>query len=257
MNWRRSLVLMRWRLLQSFIPRRKVDSRGLRFTLQCDNWITHERWATFDRREPETLEWIDTAMRGGDLLLDVGANIGVYSLYAALRHPGARVIAIEPEYANLHLLRDNILQNGLKDRIEVYSIALSNHSGLSRLHIQDPTPGASMHTESREALVRTRMKDPVIWSEGVAALTLDALCERLDLEPDCLKIDVDGTEAEILEGASKALRSERLRSISIEMPYDPAARERCGELLRASGWRCSRRDPARGTPNEIWGRGSS
>ena len=76
-------------------------------------------------------------MRSGDIFFDIGANIGVYTIYAALRHPGARVVAFEPEYSNLHLLRDNIIENDLQDRVEVYSVALSNHTGLSHLHIQD------------------------------------------------------------------------------------------------------------------------
>lgn len=244
--------MMRWRLLESLTPRRRVDSRGLSFTLQCDNWVTHERWASFSSREPETLEWIDTAVRDGDLLFDIGANIGVYSIYAALRHRGVRVIALEPEYANLHFLRDNILINGLKDRIQVYSIGLSNHSDLSYLHIQDVVPGSSLHTESRQLLEETRMKKPVVWREGIATLTLDALCEKTGLKPNCLKIDVDGTEAMILEGGFETLRSPTLRSIAMEMPDSLPERQRAAELLRAAGLECVGRDPNRQTPNEIW-----
>jgi FkbM family methyltransferase len=212
--------------------------------------VTHERWATFTSREPETLEWIDTAVQDGDILFDVGANIGVYAIYAALRHPRAKVIAIEPEYANVHLLRDNIVKNDLKDRIEAYSIAFSNHSGLSHLYIQDLTPGASLHTESRQSLAVTRMKEPVLWGEGIAILTLDLFCEELGVWPDCLKVDVDGTEAEILEGAQKTLRSGNLRSITIEMPYDPLVRARCRQLLEEADWRCARQ--SNGTPNQVW-----
>ena len=134
-DWRGSLLSVRWRAIRAIAPRRFVHSRGLKFTLQCENRITHSRWEKFNIKEPETLDWIDTWMRSGDIFFDIGANIGVYTIYAALRHPEARVVAFEPEYSNLHLLKDNIIENGLQDRVEVYSVALSNHTGLSHLHI--------------------------------------------------------------------------------------------------------------------------
>ena len=255
-NWRRSLVLLRWQVLRCLVPRREVRTRGVRFTLSCDNWITQERWASFSKREPETLDWIDSSVKEGDLFFDIGANIGGFSLYAALRHPRVKVVAFEPEYANLHLLKDNIIENHLEKRVEVYSIALSNCTGMSFLHIQDFTPGASLHTESRQMLARTRTDQPVIWREGISSFTLDELCAHIGLSPNVMKIDVDGTEAEILEGAGQTLRSENLRSLLIEMPTQRRAHETCRKLLLAAGLQCQwrDRDPGVGSLNEVWSR---
>jgi FkbM family methyltransferase len=261
MNWhhyldrercRHFVLRLQWRAVRALAPRRTVRSRGLRFTLPCDNWITHYRWRTYNSKEPETLDWIDTWVRDGDVVFDIGANIGVYTIYAALRHPTARVVAFEPEYANLHLLRDNILANAVHDRVEVYPIALSNRIGLSRVHVQDVTPGAALHSESREEVSVTRSQRPVSCREGTCTYTIDAFCAEVALEPHCLKIDVDGGEPEVLEGAASTLRSARLRSVMIEIPGEAAARRTCERLLAGGGLHRKWRDPSGQSLNEVW-----
>ncbi|PIQ84441.1 MAG: hypothetical protein COV75_02180 [Candidatus Omnitrophica bacterium CG11_big_fil_rev_8_21_14_0_20_63_9] len=240
------------RVLATVLPRRTVSSRGLRFTLQYDNWITQRRWQYCNIKEPETLDWIDRSLRSGEVLFDVGANIGIFAIYAALRHPGARVVAFEPEYANLHLLRDNVVYNHLHDQIDIYSIALGNRTGVSRLHLQDFTPGAALHTESPQVLELTRTNKPVIGWEGICTVTLDGFCEETGMTPNCLKLDVDGTEPEILEGASRTLRSPALRSIIVEMGDDQHIRAACTRLLEAAGLH---RIPVPSRfGNEIWAR---
>lgn len=200
------------------------------------------------------LDWIDRWIRDGETLFDVGANIGLYSIYAALRHPNARIMAFEPEYANLHLLKDNILANRLEGRIEVYSLAFSSHSGLSYLHIQDATPGAALHTESRDQLDFTSEQRPVIWREGICILTVDDFCQFAKVSPHHLKIDVDGTEPEILEGAARTLRSEKLRSLLVEIPSKPVSQRTCRRLLEDAGLVRQWYDPQAKSLNEMWAR---
>lgn len=229
-----------------------MRSRGVKFTLQCDNWITHYRWQTYNAKEPETLDWIDNWVQDGKVFFDIGANIGLYTIYAALRHQKVRVVAFEPEYANLHLLRDNIVENGLQDRVDVYSMALSNRAGISHLHVQDFTPGSALHTESPEALYVTRAQRPVIWREGIYALRLDEFCRAKGLWPNYIKIDVDGTEPEVLEGAMQTLRSRELQSLLLELPVEKEVREVCERLLGVVGFRRQWQDPLAKSPNEIW-----
>ena len=249
-DWRPEQV--QWWAVRALTPRRVVRSRGLRFTLRCGNWVTQYRWQSYNEKEPETLDWMDRRLRDGDVLFDVGANVGVYALYAARRHPRLRVVAFEPECGNLHLLRDNLMDNQLHHRVEVYGIALSDRSGVSRLHLQDLLPGSALHTESVEPIERTLAGRPVIWREGIATVTLDAFCEQTGLRPDALKLDVDGSEPRILEGARKTLGS--LRSVILEMPEDPAARGACEARLGEEGLVRWWRDPRGASRNEIWER---
>jgi FkbM family methyltransferase len=244
------MMALRWRAIGALAPRRDVHPRGLRFSLQCDNPITYYRWITYETKEPETLDWID-ALDPSGVLFDVGANVGLYSLYAALRHPTMRVVAFEPEFSNLHLLRDNVVANDLHERVEIYAIALSARDGLSRLAVQDLTPGAALHTESREILDRTRTGHAVVLEEGIATLTLDRFVSESGVVPTALKIDVDGTEQLILEGGVRTLAREELRSVLVEMPRD-RTRSACAELLAAAG--LVHRAAASESNNEIWHR---
>ena len=245
----------RWRLVEAALsPRRDVVCRGLRFSLPADNWITRYRWQSYNTKEVETLDWIDKALRNDDTLFDIGANIGQYSIYAALRHSGIHVVAFEPEYSNAHLLRDNVTRNALDSQIEIYSIALSNHCGISRLHLQDLTPGAALLTESRQALQTTRTNHKVIAREGIYAMTMDAFCAESGFTPRCIKIDVDGTEVEILEGAAKTLSDPQLRTILIEMPDNAVHRKKSEELLNHAGFSLDWVDATGASTNQIWGR---
>jgi len=241
-----------WALLEFLMPKRAVQCRGLHFTLRCNSWLTEYRFLTYNEKEPETLDWIDQWLKPGETVFDIGANIGVYTIYMALRYPQTRVIAFEPEYANLHLLRDNIIDNRLQERVEAYAVALSDRTGVSHLHLQDVTPGAALHTESRVLLERTLGGAPVVLREGIWAVTLDEFCKETGLQPNAMKIDVDGTEPSILKGATHLLHAQFLRSLLIEMPVEPEARATSEQLLRAAGMKRVWHDPHHTSPNEVW-----
>jgi len=246
---------IRWAAVAALAPRRSVTANGLRLTLRTENWITHYRWATYAIKEPDTLRWLDRVVRDGDVVFDVGANIGVYSLYAALRHPRAVVLAFEPEYANLHLLRDNVVANGLRDRVTIYALALGDRVGLTHLQVQDLTPGSALHTESPVPIDHTRTGRRVVMREGIALMTLDEFCALRSLVPNAIKIDVDGTEAEILRGAERTLRDPALRTVLIELPVSVGAASECRARLEDAGLGPTPMDVGEGT-NEVWTRRS-
>jgi FkbM family methyltransferase len=241
-------------LVQLIVPRQAVHARGLRFTLPRDNWITDLRYRTYNTKEPETLDWLDT-LGVNDVLFDVGANIGLYTLYAASRHPRMPIAAFEPEYSNLHLLRDNIVRNGLGSQVTIYAVALGDLNGLSYLHIQDLNPGAALHTVSADAsLSETRTARPVVLREGITQMTLDEFCRQSGLQPTCMKIDVDGNEREVLRGGPATFGSATFRSLLVEMPSDQRQRAECAAMLERAGLRLSWRDASNATQNEIWKR---
>lgn len=225
----------RWGIVEALSPRKNVHSRGLKFTLPCNNWITHYRWKTFNDKEPMTLDWLDCIVKGEGILFDVGANIGIYSVYAALRHPKLKIFSFEPEYSNLHLLRDNIAANNLEGRVVPFSIGLDKCNSLSHLHIQDLTPGAALHTVTKENLSKTKEGKKVVLKEGIAVWSLDQFCQETGLIPHYMKIDVDGTEKEVLEGGLKTLSSPSFCSLIIEFPSEKNARHLCESLLNQTG----------------------
>ena len=225
----------------------KVNSRGINFKLVSDNWITKYRTRTFDRKEPETLDWIDENVRDDDILFDVGANIGIYSIYAAFRNPNITVYAFEPEYSNLNQLKQNILNNSLQSSIVPFSIALGDNTGISYLHIQDITPGSALHTVSTESLKTTQTGHDVVWKEGVACFTIDDLCEMVGIKPTLIKIDVDGNETEILNGGKKTFKNKELRSVIIEIDKKQT---QCENILKNYGFYLEKKP----SENQIWTR---
>jgi len=225
----------------------KVNSRGVSFKLVSDNWITKYRTRTFNSKEPEMLDWIDENVRGDDVLFDVGANIGIYSIYAALRNPKTTIYAFEPEYSNLNQLKQNIINNGLQSSIMPFSIGLGDNTGISYLHIQDITPGSALHTMSTQSLKNTHTGHEVVWKEGVACFTIDDLCEMVGVRPTLIKIDVDGNETEILNGGKKTFNNKELRSVYIEIDIKQV---QCENILRNYGFYLEKKP----CENQIWTR---
>src|SRR5256714_4031107 len=100
--------------------------------------------AGFLQHDPDTRRWIDEHLKAGDVLWDVGANIGAYALYACLSQ-NLRAIAFEPVASTFALLAENIALNGIADRATPVCVALSNASGLSPFYLASIEPGTAMH----------------------------------------------------------------------------------------------------------------
>jgi FkbM family methyltransferase len=245
-DWRYAYLPLAWWLAAQLTRRRPVRLGDISFTLQCDNWITHFRWFLFGRKEPEILQFIDTFVKEDDIFFDVGTNIGIFTLYACKRHCSLKAYCFEPEYSNLHYLKENIIENGIADQVHVFSVALSDQTGFSSLMLNDLTPGAAMHRE-----VNPVESGVAIWREGVFAHTLDEACRRLGVVPNALKIDTDGNEVKILAGAADTLKNHSLRSIAIEIPADPDA-STCRRVLAEAGFKLAWSKP--NVQNEIWSR---
>jgi len=250
-DWRYPFILISWWLAGILVPRRRVTVNDVSFTLSCTNWITHFRWFDFKRKEPEVRYYIDKYVKNGDIFFDIGANVGVFSIYAAKRHTNISVYSFEPEHSNLSALKDNVVCNDLCKRVKIYSVGISNFVGFSRLHLQDLSTGSAAHTESRDSISLTDEGFKVVWSEGIFSVTLDYLCKELDVVPDAIKIDTDGNEDKILEGGAATLSNEKLRSLIIEIPNDDIKSQICHNKLKEAGFELSGYDTEK-TRNEIW-----
>lgn len=182
------------------------------------------------RKEPETVAWIEREMKPGAVLYDVGANVGAYSLIAGkLADPSGRVIAFEPGYASFKTLCDNIFLNDLQARVLPLSIALSNKEGILTLNFSSLESGAAKHSVSESAGTQNAL--------GILSTRLDWAVEHLDLpSPTMLKIDVDGGELGVLEGAHKTLRNPSLTTILIEVDHQEPAADRIIPYIESAGF---------------------
>lgn len=182
------------------------------------NAMTLYRAKYFFVLEPETIRWLNE-IGPKDVLLDIGANIGSYSIWTA-RSTGAQVVAIEPESQSFALLVRNIALNGLQDRITPYCVAASDHTGLDVLYLTAVETGHSNHQLGAEVDAKLQpVQLPA--RQGCMALELDeAIGSGSIPTPSFIKIDVDGFEHLVIGGLSRTLKDSRLRSILIEINPD-------------------------------------
>lgn len=118
---------------QLMTTRYPVNHNGEALSFVVPNNLNYFRTTTFSTKEPETLEWIDNIPKGA-VLWDIGANVGLYSVYAA-KVRGCQVYAFEPSVFNLELLARNIFLNQLTDKITIFPIPLSDEIKRSTLNM--------------------------------------------------------------------------------------------------------------------------
>lgn len=183
-------------------------------------WLTpnqHCAWRveSLMTKEPDTVAWINT-MGPGDVLYDVGANIGQYSMLAAKR--GVRVHAFEPESQNFALLCRNIALNKLGDLITPWPIALTDGEGdaLGIFHVTQLIAGGSCNTFGESVDFNLKPKK-FASSQGMFGCELDVFAQLPErVYPTHIKIDVDGFEHKVIQGALLTLSRETMHSILIE-----------------------------------------
>ncbi len=192
---------------------REVSRNGHTYAFVCPNRTVAWRARTFLTKEPETIEWIDT-FAPGDVLFDIGANIGLYSIYAASR--SVRVMAFEPESQNYALINQNIFLNGFGDRIACVAVALADREGIDYLYLSRFRAGESLHNFGAKLDWQQRPFTPS-FQQGSLSFSLDAFLQfQPDPFPTHIKIDVDGIEAKVIRGAARTLRDPRLKSLLVE-----------------------------------------
>jgi FkbM family methyltransferase len=187
-----------------------------RFRVIVSNWWEKYRVDTLETKEPETVEWLLRRFGPGDILFDIGANIGIYTLLAASNNPRGTVIAVEPMPANVARLCDNVAVNALGN-VTPCCLGASAKAGLEDFHLASLESGSSMHSIGDGAMTR-EFGESVAMRVTVPVTTIDLLAERFGT-PALVKIDVDGAEDEVLSGAAAVLRDPGLRSLLVEFNW--------------------------------------
>jgi len=183
--------------------------------------------------EFESMGFLLHCLRSNDLFADVGANAGSYTVLAA-KVIGCPVVAVEPVDTALRALRGNIALNDIGDQVEIHEVVAADHSGSIRfttgLDVENHVALESDHTGSTRSLpVRTL-------DEILAGRT-----------PALIKLDVEGYELKVLQGAGHTLSGARLQSLIVEINgsdtrYQLQASELV-DLLASYGFSGHRYDP--------------
>jgi FkbM family methyltransferase len=168
------------------------------------------------------LAYLERNLRPGEIVVDVGASIGVVALLAA--KIGCRVLAIEAERANYDRLRANIALNELQ--LDPLRLAITDYCGTATLYVFPPNRRGH-HTLARDAAA--------IATQTVECTTIDDLLARQGIDRvDLLKIDVEGAEPEAFAGAARSLAGGAIRRIVFEISREPLLRmgHRIEDVLR-------------------------
>ena len=194
---------------------KRVEVHGTPMLFDANEELHLLRAGWIHTKEPETIEWIDS-FGAGDVLYDIGANVGVFSLYAAL-HRSCDVYAFEPEAKNYACLNRNILLNRLGRRVKALNVGLHDSTSIEFLQLHDLASGAALHALG-EAIDWKGERFEAKFEQAVLAFSLDELVERFGLPmPHHVKLDVDGNEDKIIRGGRRTLSSATLKSVLVEI----------------------------------------
>lgn len=177
-------------------------------------------YATFTGHEEFTTEMFKSAVKEGDIVVDLGANIGYYTLLAAkLVGSKGKVYAFEPEPRNYDLLLRNIELNGYENIVPVQK-AVSNAAGIVRFYLSDKDIGA--HT------LRKHRSDKRYFNQNsfgkfieVESISLDEFFKDEQHQIDVIKMDIEGAEMLALAGMDRVIRNSK--NLKMCMEFYPSA----------------------------------
>lgn len=182
-------------------------------------------------KEPETVAWIERVVKKGDVFYDIGANIGAYTLVAAAQAPKEiGGFAFEPAYNTYAHLVDNLRMNPAARQMVPLQIALSHENGRRWFNYSSTKAGEALHsiTEGPDAMRE--------WSQPMLMYKLDDLRQTFDLPtPTHMKIDTDGHEFQVLQGAKLTLLDYRLKTVMVEIDDGAPNSGSIVQLMQRSG----------------------
>lgn len=186
----------------------------------------------FGLHEFEDMSFLLHLLRPGDLFVDVGSNLGSYTILAA-RVAGSNCLSFEPVPRAFGGLKENVLLNGIESSVDVRNIALGSESGEIRFSTTSDT--------TNHVIAEGEVRSDAI---TVEISTVDL--ETGGSNPVLIKIDVEGYEYSVLRGAEYTLGSPSLKALIVEV----GGNERYGDfsrgvfsVLRESGFLPYRYDP--------------
>lgn len=183
------------------------------FQLDLSDPLSKWRAETFWTKEVETIEWLKffSAFQENSIetLVDVGANISVYSLFWLSLRGTAKCISCEPFADSSHLLKLNLQLNGYEGRVKIIEQPIYSELSEGQLRIIDIRPGSS------GAQFDSTLESLSLEPKKLKSVTLDSLILDYTVAY-ILKIDVDGLDFDILKGSVQSLKTGCVKSILIE-----------------------------------------
>ncbi len=238
---------------------RQVSHGGVALRFATPNALNEYRASTFASKEPETLEWIND-FPSGSVFWDIGANVGLYSCYAA-KCRGCDVYAFEPSVFNLETLARNIYLNDVVDLVTIVPLAMSARLEISALNMTSTNWGGALSSFGQTYGFDGAPLETIFRFRTIGLAMTDAVNALRLPTPDYIKMDVDGIEHLILGGGRDVLQSAKSVLVEINDTFDRQATE-SRRILEGVGLRLVAKRHAkefdevasegRDTFNQIW-----
>lgn len=211
----------------------RMDYRKDDIFLNVGSWIEYDKRLKSCSKEPETVTWIEDFVREGDVVYDIGANVGAYSLLIAKHLNGkGKVYAFEPSFSTFAQLCGNVALNRCGQTVSPMYVALAEHTGMAYFNYTSMDAGTALH-----ALGDGSGIGRVVHRQPILSFSLDELIERFAMEaPQHIKLDVDGIEFDILRGARHTLADTGLRTIIVETEETREGSDGIRDLLHEAGF---------------------
>lgn len=162
--------------------------------------------------EPEVCTWLKAHIKPGDVVLDVGAQIGLYAIFfARWVGEGGRVVAFDPSPDAQKLMQRHVRENRLGDRISLVGSAVGAEDGMAVFQAAGADAQNSLVSRSGDTVRRKSIQVPIS--------RLDSYCSSHQIRPNVIKIDTEGWELPILRGAGQLLRDESITWVVEMHPY--------------------------------------
>ncbi|GFM38125.1 FkbM family methyltransferase [Desulfovibrio psychrotolerans] len=226
-------------LAEDMVPTATVKTKHSTLKLHCPGRLLAYRANTFHTKEPETLAWIDS-FEPGDVFWDIGANVGLYSLYAGSR--GTQVLSFEPAAPNFYLLCKNVHLNDLGKMVTPLCIALGGSNGLLPLSMSSMDLGGaefSLNEQAGSISGAGSVQLAIEFKQQVMSYTIDSLVREQGIPfPNHIKVDVDGIEELILSNGVQTLADPKVKTLALETNMDDTGFvERITALVESLGFK--------------------
>jgi len=168
--------------------------------------------------EAHVTDWVQRTLRPGQVFVDVGANIGYFTVLGGLRvGRGGRVVAVEAHPRLAELLRRNVVINGLHEYTTVWPCAAWSQRTDLKFHLRENfASNSSVGSVGADALARLGDSEELV---EVAAAPLDELLADVG-HVDLLKVDVEGAETHVFGGLTRTLAANPALTVMFE--WSPA-----------------------------------
>ena len=178
---------------------------GVRPYFNCNSYPEYKRVSMLMNEEPIVLDLINE-VNTEDVLFDIGANVGIYSTFVGKRLNEGTVVVFEPEPANMEAAQRHLERNDISYIAK--KLALSSQDGSAFLDIERDQVG-----EGRHQLIDKNTKNAI----EIEMVQGDELINSGEIpQPSIVKIDVEGSEVDVLRGLSESLSNSKCRTVYCE-----------------------------------------